>query len=65
MIEVIATTVFVFIVILLGIKTKKYLYIDEHTASIQNKLETFDKNFEALRDMKESSDYQLGSGHIY
>lgn len=65
MVGIIITTLFIIGVCILGFMTKKFLYIDEHVASIGNELDTFNHNFKTLEDIDKTSDFKLGNGHLY
>lgn len=51
--------------ILIGILTKRILYINEHVQSIENELYIFNDNFETIKSIDKTSDFDLGSGHLY
>lgn len=65
MIEMIFTIIFVIIVFVIGILSKRILYINEHVQSIENELYIFNDNFEAIKSIDKTSDFDLGSGHLY
>jgi len=65
MIEMIFTLIFVIIVFVIGILTKRILYINEHVQSIENELYIFNDNFETIKSIDKTSDFDLGSGHLY
>ena len=65
MIEMIFTIIFVIIVFVIGILTKRILYINEHVQSIENELYIFNDNFETIKSIDKTSDFDLGSGHLY
>ncbi|MDA9070094.1 hypothetical protein N8258_00280 [Algibacter sp.] len=65
MIEVIFTIIFVITVFVIGILAKRILYINEHVQSIENELYIFNDNFEAIKSIDKTSDFDLGSGHLY
>ena len=65
MIEMIFTIIFVIIVFVIGILAKRILYINEHVQSIENELYIFNDNFEAIKSIDKTSDFDLGSGHLY
>ena len=65
MIEVIFTIIFVIIVFVIVILSKRILYINEHVQSIENELYIFNDNFEAIKSIDKTSDFDLGSGHLY
>jgi len=65
MIEVIFTIIFVIIVFVIGILSKRILYINEHVQSIENELYIFNDNFEVIKSTDKTSDFDLGSGHLY
>ncbi|WP_295985313.1 hypothetical protein [uncultured Algibacter sp.] len=65
MIEMIFTIIFVIIVFVIGILTKRILYINEHVQSIENGLYIFNDNFETIKSIDKTSDFDLGSGHLY
>ena len=63
--EMIFTIIFVIIVFVIGILTKRILYINEHVQSIENELYIFNDNFETIKSIDKTSDFDLGSGHLY
>ena len=63
--EMIFTIIFVIIVFVIGILTKRILYINEHVQSIENGLYIFNDNFETIKSIDKTSDFDLGSGHLY
>jgi len=65
MIEMIFTIIFVIIVFVIGILTKRILYINEHVQSIENELYIFNDNFETIKSIDKTSDFDLGSGYLY
>ena len=65
MIEMIFTIIFVIIVFVIGILTKRILYNNEHVQSIENELYIFNDNFETIKSIDKTSDFDLGSGHLY
>jgi|GEM_PF-2539570 hypothetical protein len=65
MIEMIFTIIFVIIVFVIGILTKRILYNNEHVQSIENGLYIFNDNFETIKSIDKTSDFDLGSGHLY
>lgn len=65
MVECIIIALFVLTVCLLSLRAKRFLYIDEHVASIGNELETFNKNFKSIEEIDEISDFKIGSSHLY
>ena len=65
MIEMIFTIIFVIIVFVIGILAKRILYINEHVQSIENGLYIFNDNFETIKSIDKTSDFDLGSGHLY
>ena len=65
MIEMIFTIIFVIIVFVIGILTKRILYINEHVQSIENELYIFNDNFDTIKSIDKTSDFDLGSGHLY
>ena len=65
MIEMIFTLIFVIIVFVIGILTKRILYINEHVQSIENELYIFNDNFDTIKSIDKTSDFDLGSGHLY
>ncbi|MDO6596896.1 hypothetical protein Q4512_08205 [Oceanihabitans sp. 2_MG-2023] len=65
MLTTICTIIFVVTVLVLGIFLKKTLYIHEHDASIEKELKLFDENLKKINDLDVSSNYKLGSNHIY
>ena len=65
MIEMIFTIIFVIIVFVIGILSKRILYINEHVQSIENELYIFNDNFEVIKSTDKTSDFDLGSGHLY
>jgi hypothetical protein len=65
MIEMIFTIIFVIIVFVIGILTKRILHNNEHVQSIENGLYIFNDNFETIKSIDKTSDFDLGSGHLY
>lgn len=65
MIVTVLTLIFVFIVLILGLAAKRVLYANEHEASIQNELNTFENNFKNIESINIEADYKIGSDHIY
>lgn len=65
MIEVFFTLIFVISVFVLGILTKRILYINEHVLSIENELSIFNENFEAVKNTDKTSHFEIASGHLY
>jgi len=52
-------------VFVLGILTKRILYANEHVQSIENELNIFNDNLEVMENIDKTSDFELGSGHLY
>lgn len=65
MIELIFTMIFLIIVLVIGILSKKILYSNEHELSIENELNTFKDNYKVIESIDKASDFKLGSTHIY
>ena len=65
MIEMIFTIIFVIIVFVIGILTKRILSNNEHVQSIENELYIFNDNFDTIKSIDKTSDFDLGSGHLY
>ena len=65
MIEMIFTIIFVIIVFVIGILTKRILHNNEHVQSIENGLYIFNDNLETIKSIDKTSDFDLGSGHLY
>ncbi|KAA5825659.1 hypothetical protein FPF71_07045 [Algibacter amylolyticus] len=61
----ILTTIFVIIVILIALMAKRFLYVNEHEASIKKELKTFNDNFENIKNIEVNLDYKMGTDHIY
>ncbi len=65
MIEFIFTLLSFLLILILGKWAKRVLYVHEHEESINNELDTFNSNIQAIHQLEQKSDYTLGSGHIY
>ena len=65
MVELIFLIIFVFVVFILALLSKKILYVNEHFQSIKNELKTFDDNYKAIEYIDKIPDFKLGSGHLY
>ena len=65
MIEMIFTIIFVIIVFVIGILTKRILSNNEHVQSIENGLYIFNDNFDTIKSIDKTTDFDLGSGHLY
>ena len=65
MIEMIFTIIFVIIVFVIGILTKRILSNNEPQQSIENGLYIFNDNFDTIKSIDKTSDFDLGSGHLY
>jgi len=62
---VIFTTIFVILVFVLSILTKRILYVNEHVQFIENELNLFNDNFEVIENIDKTSHFELGSEHLY
>lgn len=65
MIEIIFIILFMLLVLILAIQAKKLLYANEYTQSIETEINTFDKNFKAIKELDVVSDFKLDSGNLY
>lgn len=65
MVEFVFATIFVIIVFIIGILSKKVLYVNEHELSIENELKIFRDNFKTIDDIDKVSDFKLGNKHLY
>ena len=52
-------------VLIIGIRAKRILYVDEHVQSIENEITIFDDNFKIIQKLDSVYDFKLGSGHLY
>ncbi|GGG45358.1 hypothetical protein [Bizionia arctica] len=61
---VIFLAIFNMIVLLIAIKTKKYLYTITPEKQWSKEIEEFDKNYKIIENI-DVDNYTLGSGHLY
>ncbi len=57
--------IFNLIVLLIGVKTQKFLYTVTPEAQWKEALDEFDSNLEALKKIDLTNTYKLGEDHIY
>lgn len=65
MFELICTSIFVMIILIMGFLTKDVLYANQHELSIENELNTFDDNYRVIEAIDKAPDFKLGQGHLY
>ena len=65
MIELIFLAIFIIMVLIIGIRAKGILYVDEHVQFIENEITIFDDNFKIIQKLDSVYDFKLGSGHLY